>query len=87
MIIKIIKDIALLGIAIIAIGALSVLTESLIPWSWLTNFFIIIRHLLDFFNFLLDMDTLTTIIENSFRIMVEFYLLYGTIIIIKWFRD
>lgn len=85
-IIKILKDQAL---AIAIIGGMIVLgslVNKIIVWQWLTNFFIIIRHVVLLFNFIFDIPQLWTSVGYGIFLLTGLYALKGIIFIIKWFK-
>jgi hypothetical protein len=60
--------------------------NALIPWSWLTNFFIIVRHLMAGFDFILPINTILILIAASYSVELALWTMKGGIWIINWFK-
>lgn len=84
--IKILKDQALTMAIIGGMIVLGSLVNKIIIWQWLTNFFIIIRHVVLLFNFTFDIPQLWTSVGYGLFLLTGLYTLKGLILIIKWFK-
>lgn len=84
--IKILKDQALTMAIIGGMIILGGLVNKIIIWQWLTNFFIIIRHVVLLFNFMFDIPQLWTSVGYGLFLLTGLYTLKGLILIIKWFK-
>jgi len=87
MIIKILKQVGLLGLIIGALLILGTAINAIIPWSWLTNLFIIIRKTTIIFDFMWDMDTLFTLVAISLSIQVALWLYRATVVVVNFFNE
>jgi hypothetical protein len=86
-IIKILKIPVLFGLLTAALSlGIGAVINTYVPWEWLTSLFVIFRSLLNLFSFTLDLDTLSTIIGYSLKIIVSAWALIGTLIIIRYFH-
>lgn len=58
-----------------ALYALGAAVNAFLPWSWLTYFFVIMRHLLAIFAWIIDINTMLIIIGliYTFKISVKTY--------------
>lgn len=86
-IIKILKDIGLITALILALGFLGTTINDLIQWGWLIDFFSIIKNVLKNIDFIIDTNTLTTLIGLSLYITIGYWTFRATLIIIHWFRN
>lgn len=66
--------------------ALGVVTNSYIPWTWLTDFFSIIKSFSYLFNFTWDIPTAFTIVGIIFAIEVAYWAFKAGTYIIKFFK-
>lgn len=85
--IKIFKNIGILSLIIAGLGILGTTINRIIPWQWLTNFFIIIRNLLKSIDFIIDTNTLIVLIGSSLSITIAYWTYKGTMFVISKFRD
>lgn len=58
--------------ALYGVGAV---VNALVPWTWLTNIFVIFRHLVALLNWFLDVNTLLALIGLSIglQVSIRFY--------------
>jgi len=54
-----------------ALFILGAVVNSIVPWIWLTNFFVIMRRLLSVFNWILAIDQLIIILGLSLTLKVS----------------
>lgn len=85
--IKIFKNIGILSLIIAGLTLLGSIVNSIIPWQWLTNFFVIIRNLLESIDFLVATDTLITLVTLSLIMTGAYWTFKGTIFVISKFKD
>lgn len=85
-IIKILTNIGLIGILLLALGVFGTQINDLIQWDWLINFFVIIRKLLMSIDFIIDTNTLIKLIGISLYLTVAYWILKATTFVIEWFR-
>ena len=74
---------SLLGVALVALGAIS----TLIDFSFLGYFFLLIRRLLSFVDFFWDTTTMLFLIGMSISISVLLWSFKGSLVVIRWFRS
>lgn len=84
--ISIFKKVSITIIIVSAILLLGTAINSLVPWIWLTYFFVIIQHLLNLFGWLYDMPTLIKLIGYSYLILGAYWIYRGTMIFVKLFE-
>lgn len=84
---KIIVKIVLIGFIIGALFALGYGISVIVPFEYLGYFFSIVKNLLHIFDFMLDIDTLITLIGWSFGISLLWLVFKGTAFIIKFFNE
>jgi len=84
---SIIKSIALFSFFVLSLSSLGVALNILIPWSWLTDFFIILRHFANLFAFAWDMDTTFQIVGIIFLVESAVMAYRGSMILISFFRS
>lgn len=85
-IIKTLKTLAIIGIIISGLTILGATINEIVPWIWLTNFFIIIKFLIRIFDFMIDTDTLITLIGLILTIDAAYWVFKGVMLIIHYFR-
>lgn len=85
-IIKILTNIGLIGILLLALGVFGTQINNIIQWDWLINFFVIVRSLLKSIDFIIDTNTLITLIGISLYLTVAYWILKATTFVIEWFR-
>ena len=81
------KQIVLVGIVLTALVVLGNVVATYVAWSWLTNFFIIVRKTVGLVDFMIDTDTLFTIIGYSFLIQIGVWVYRATITIVNFFNE
>lgn len=80
--ISLFKNFALLSVITAVLYGLGAAVDNLLPWSWLTVFFALVRDLVMIFDFLWDTDTLFSIISISLMIETFFWTLKGFMVVI-----
>jgi len=65
------------------ITGFSVAINTLIPWSWLTVFFALIRRLVMIFDPMIDTDTLWTVIGITLTIDISYWVFKAGVLVIK----
>jgi len=85
-IIRILKDNALIVIAILAVVALGTVVMNLIPWIWLTYFFAIIRSTAELFGWGIDLPTIWTITRLSLLAGTAWLTFMGVMTLVGWFK-
>jgi len=86
-IIKIGKDIVLVGLVVGLLVVLGNTIAILLNWDWLTYFFVLIRNLLLMIDWVIPTDTLLTLVGISFTIQVALWAYKATWWLIRWFRN
>jgi len=86
-IIKNIKAIISITLVIAALGTIGAVLNSLIVWSWLKYFFVILRVLLDMIDFMVDTDALLILTTISLSILTTLWAFKGVMWVIKWFNQ
>lgn len=81
------KQIVLVGIVLTALVVLGNVVATYVAWSWLTNFFIIVRKTVGLVDFMIDTDTLFTIIGYSFLIQIGVWIYRATTTIVNFFNE
>lgn len=85
--IKLLKDIGLLSLAIIALGLVGAALNALIPWIWLTYFFVIIRTSAELFGFMIDLPTLYTTTGLLLTAYGFYWVWRASFLVIKWYKN
>lgn len=85
--IKILKNVGLIGLIIGGLSVLGNVINSIIPWGWLTNFFIIIRNLLALIDYFIDTNTLITLIGLRLSIEIAYWSYKAIIWVVSFFKD
>lgn len=75
----------LISSALLILG--TVLNSDIVPWIWLTYFFVIIQHLLNLFGWLYDMPTLIKLIGYSYIVLGGYWIYRGTMMFLKLFNS
>lgn len=65
---KILVKLGLFAAILTVLYTIGAAINALVPWQWLTSFFVIMRHFMAMFNWLIDIDTLLTIIGLGFTL-------------------
>lgn len=81
------KQIVLVGIVLTALVVLGNVVATYVAWSWLTNFFIIVRKTVGLVDFMIDTDTLFTLIGYSFLIQIGVWAYRATTTVINFFNE
>jgi len=84
--INILKNLGLVAGVVSILGILGEAINGLVPWTWLTNFFVIIRHLLALIDWLMPTDTMITLIGISFTILSALWGFKAVMWVIHWFK-
>jgi len=84
--INILKQVGLISLTITAMGTVGVVLNNFIPWVWLTNFFIIMRHLLPLIDFMFDTTTLLTLLGIMLTVQIALWAWKGSNLVIDWFK-
>jgi len=82
----ILKKIGLIGVIIGGLIILGNTINSIVPWIWLKNFFIILRNTAELFDFILDINTLWTIMGIALTIQISIWIFEATIWAVKYFK-
>jgi hypothetical protein len=85
--IKILKTIGLVGLVIVGLSLLGVAINNILPWSWLTDFFRIIRHFVGIFDFMWDTSTFFVIIGLGLLVEVAYWVFKAVMWAIRWFKS
>lgn len=85
--IKLLRDIALISIVIVILAALGNVIDEFLPWSALTNFFVILRHFSSIFNFMWDMDTTFVLVGYMLLIEVAVWAFRAGLTVVNYFRS
>lgn len=83
---KILKPTAFIGALLVALRILGGVINNLIPWTWLTSFFSIMRWGLGLLDFMWDTDTLIIVIGLVLAINVAYWAFKGVLAVINYFR-
>lgn len=81
------RNIVLFGFLMLGLSGLGLTLNILIPWAYLTDFFILIRHFLKLFDFLWDTTTLFTLVGIWFLLESALMFYRATLFIVGFFRS
>jgi len=84
---KIIKNIGLLTLTVGFLGILGAVINAYVPWIWLTDFFVIIRHCLTMVDFFWDTTTTIALMSISLTIVGALWTYRGVMVVVQWFKD
>lgn len=84
---KISDRVALMGLVLSGLLALGYALNQVIPWIWLTYFFVILRRLLLLFDFMWDTNTLITLVAISFSVQVIIWSFKATMAVVAFFNE
>ena len=79
--------IALIGAVIGGLVIVGNVIADLAVWSWLTDFFALIRKAISALDFIVDTETLLKLVGYSFLIMIAYWGLKGIIWIAEFFNE
>jgi len=85
-ILKILKNVAILSIIITGLVTLGVITNTYIPWHWLTDLFGIFKFFLGLIDFTFDTTSLFIIYGINLIWDNAEWIWQGTLTIISWFK-
>lgn len=57
-----------------------------LPWSFLTDFFIILRNVVSLVDFMIDTDTLFNLVGIGILVLSAYYLFKAGFLIINWIK-
>lgn len=86
-ILKIGKNIILIGLLVGVLVVLGNAIAILIDWNWLTYFFVIIRQLLTLIDWLFPTSVLITLMGITFGVHLALWGYKATWFVIRWFRE
>lgn len=86
-IIKILQRIALMSSITGALLLLGYTINHVVPWVWLTYFFVLLRQLLSIFSFMWDTNTLITLVAISFSVQVAIWAFKATMVVVAFFNE
>lgn len=84
--INIVKQIALVSLVVLILTLLGAVIDAIIPWSWLTYFFTIIRNGVGIIDFMWDTDTMFTLIALSLSIVISVWAFKAGLLAISYFK-
>lgn len=85
--IKLIRDAALLGIIIIALGIFGNAVNGWLPFEYVTYAFTIVRNIMGIMNFTVDLDTFYKLIGWLLPLYIALWSMRATMGIVHWFRE
>jgi len=80
------KQIALFSLLLIIVGIVSFIVNNLIPWVWITNLFVILRSILGLIGFMIDLNTLFTLVSLTLTLEITLWAFKGGKLVINWFK-
>jgi len=86
MIIKILKDIGLLSLVIVALGAVGIAISSYIPWVYFTYFFAIMRNTTEILDVILNMTAVWAAFGLTLLLETFLWGFKGAMVVIYWFK-
>lgn len=86
-ILNFLKQNSLILLTITGLSILGMATNNLIPWQYLTYFFVIFRNLLKLIDFIIPTDHLIILMGISILVMSALWSYRGYIWIVDWFRN
>jgi len=87
MIIKLLKDVGLIALAITILGVIGASINSMIPWGWLTYGFVILRTTAELFDVIIDLDVLYQTTGLIITAWVLYWVWYASYLVIKWYKQ
>lgn len=85
--ITILKKVGLIGSILTALTLLGSSLNVLIPWDWLTYFFVIIRSLVYLFDFMNDTGTMLTIFGLWLSVSIAVWVFRSRFVIIRYLKN
>lgn len=83
----ILKKIALIGLVIAALGLLGSVINTLIPWIWITYFFVLLKNLLTMIDFTFNTTLLWSMLGLSLTAFIALWTFKASIFVIEWFNN
>lgn len=84
---KIIRDIGLLAIVIIALGIFGNAVNAWLPFIYVTYAFTIVRNIMGLIGFTVDLPTFYIVIGWILSLYIALWLLRASFAMVKWFRE
>jgi len=86
-ILNFIKNNSLILLTITGIVALGTALNNLVPWQYLTYFFVILRHLIQLIDFIIPANQLIAVIGAGLSVALALWSYKGYIWIIEWYKN
>lgn len=85
--VSVLKNVAIVAVLISGLGTLGLTINAIVPWEWLTNFFVLIRYFANLFAWIWDVQTTFTLLASALSIQVAIWILKGSLTIINYFGN
>lgn len=85
--INLLKNIGIIGIFIAGLITFGIIINTLLPWIWLTYFFIIVQDYGNLFNWCIDMTTIWQICGLSLAILIGIWSFKGMLVVINYLKN
>jgi len=85
--INILKNIGIVGVMMAALSVLGLAINQLVPWSWLTNFFVIIRYFSILFDWIWDVPTMYVLLTIAFSLQITVWGFKASIAAVNYFKN
>lgn len=87
MTVKILRDVALVAVFISLLMVLGNGLNYVIPWTWLTSLFDILKFFNSQISFMWDVNSMWTIISMVLGLEIIFWAFTAGVTVIKWFKN
>jgi len=84
--IKIAKSVGLIPLVILGLVGLGAAINAVVPWYWLTYFFVILRHNTELVSFFIDPAVLWPLVGISLGLEAAYWTYRGVMTGVMWFR-
>jgi len=85
--INLLKNIGIVGMMLTALSGIGIVINQLVPWGWLTKFFIILRYFGNLFDWGWDMTTTWTVVGITFSIQIALWAFKATVAAVNYFKN
>lgn len=86
-ILNFIKHNSLILLTIAGLGVLGTAVNNLVPWQYLTYFFVILRHLINLIDFIIPTNHLIAAMGAGLAVAMALWSYKGYIWIVEWYKN